>query len=433
MKKFTILTGIILLATGCIAQAQEPADDSESPTERFVPASLDTGGKEIVAGLNGFGANIYHALASAKGNLAISPASVSTAFALAYAGAKGSTADEIAATLHYPTKIRDFHGSFGNLLKTMALTSNGRTLAVNNAIWLQTELPVRDSYRQLVEKHYAAGLQRVDYARNPDAALKTINDWVEVNTRNRIRNLLSHIEVNEGTKSVLVNTIYFKADWASPFEKANTRSEDFTLDSGKKQQQPLMHQRSEFAYAERGNVQALSLGYRGGETEMVVVLPKSSNELASLERSLDAQALDGWFNRLGTVTAKDVIVTLPKFKIENRFELKPTLIGLGMATPFSDDSDFSAMKPVDIASSDPNDWNLKISSVIHQVFVEVEEKGTEAAAATAISQIMVTGMVRTTPPPPKIFRADHPFLFIIRDRRTQAILFIGRYTGEVAG
>lgn len=433
MKNLTLLTGILLLSAGYNAQAQDTESEQESPAERFVPTSLGADANEIVAGLNGFGVDLYHAVASQKGDLAISPASVSTAFGLAYAGAKGRTAEEIAVTLHYPRNLADFHGSFGGLLKTMRLSANGRTLAVNNAIWLQTELPVHDSYRALVEQHYGAGLQRADYLRDPSRALLTINGWVETNTRNRIRNLLSPNDVNGDTKSVLVNTIYFKADWSSPFEKSETTAENFTLASGQRQRQDLMHQRNYFAYVEQAGVKALGLTYRGGETEMVVLLSNSANGLAALERSLTAQTLQEWFNRLDNTVGSDVIVTLPKFKIEKRYALKDTLMGLGMVTPFSDQSDFSGMKPVNIASDDPNDWNLKIGKVIHQVFVEVEEKGTEAAAATAIIQIAVTGTRRSKPPPPKIFRADHPFLFMIRDRRTRAILFMGRYTGEPAG
>lgn len=429
MKKLKLFTSIILLTTAQNAWAQAVDEGQESTAERHVPASLDADGKVVVAGLNAFSADMYHALIGEKGDMVISPASISTAFGLAYAGAKGKTAAEIAATLHYPGTVANFHASFGALLATMHLESNGRTLAVNNAIWLQQGLPVRESYQSLVERYYKAGLKRVDFESNSGSALLAINGWVEENTHNRIRNFLSSAEVNSGTRSVLVNTVYFKADWARPFNESETRTEPFKLTSGSTKNLPLMHQRNDFAYAEQSGTKALRLPYRGGETDMIVLLPNSPHGLEGLEKSLDAKAIQGWFDRLDSGSDTDVITTLPKFRIEKRYDLVSVLNVLGMTIPFSNQSDFSAMKPVNLASGNPLDWNLSIGSVVHQVFVEVEEKGTEAAAATAIV-VVVTGARTRKPPPPKIFRADHPFLFVIRDRRTRAILFVGRYTGE---
>lgn len=429
MKNLNLFTGILLLATGQNALAQAIEEDREFPAERHMPAALDASGKVVVTGLNAFSVDMYHALAGKKGDMTFSPASISTAFGLAYAGAKGKTATQIAITLHYPDTVANFHASFGELLATMHLESNGRTLAVNNAIWLQQGLPVRESYRSLVEKYYGASLRRVDFKEDSESALLTINGWVEESTHERIRNFLSSTEVNDGTRSVLINTIYFKADWARPFNESETKAEAFKLASGSTKNLPLMHQLSDFAYAEQSGTKALCLPYRGGETDMIVLLPKSPRDLERLEKSLNAKSLQSWFDRLDSSTVTDVITTLPKFRIEKRYDLVPVLKVLGMTAAFSDQGDFSAMKPVDLTSSDQLDWNLKIQSVIHQVFVEVEEKGTEAAAATAIG-FVVTGARISKPPPPKVFRADHPFLFVIRDRRTRAILFIGRYTGE---
>ena len=396
----------------------------------MVPAKLDADGKKIVDGLNRFSGEIYSTMNTEPGDVAISPASISTAFGLAYAGARGKTADDIAATLHYPTGIADFHKSYGQLLGTMQLSANGRTMAVNNAIWLQHRLPVRDEYLALVDANYRAGLQRVDYVGDSEGARTAINRWVESKTNDKIRNLLSPVDINKRTRSVLVNTIYFKGDWADPFDKAGTKQGEFELSSGKQIMLPLMNQRNGYAYAEKDGVQALSMGYRGGETEMVILLPKPGR-LPSLEKHIAKEGFAPWVAALQESDGADTIVTLPKFKIEKRYaNVVDTLKGMGMIQPFQDDADFTAIKPVNLASDEPNDWNLKISKVIHQVFVEVEEKGTEAAAATAIiMDVVVTGSSRK-PPPPKIFRADHPFLFLIRDRRTDAILFVGRFTGE---
>jgi serpin B len=436
MKSLLLTTALIFAAVplpvNAQSAAQEVDDEQVDPADAFVPATIDADGKRIVKGLNHFGGEIYSKMKGGKGDIAISPASISTAFGLAYAGAQGKTADDIAATLHYPTDIADFHKSYGQLLETMQLSAKGRTMAVNNAIWLQHGLPVRDEYLALVGRNYGAGLNRVDYVGEPNAARKKINHWVESKTNDKIKNLLGETDIQKFTRSVLINTIYFKADWADPFDKAATKVEPFELSSGQKIDLPLMRQRNSYSYAEQDGVQMLAMGYRGGETEMVILLPKAGR-LAAMEKKITHRGFAPWLKPLRESDGCDTIVTLPKFKIEKRYEdVKDTLKAMGMEQPFEDDADFSAMKPVNLSSSDPNDWNLKISKVIHQVFVEVEEKGTEAAAATAIGMVVVTGSSRK-PPPPKIFRADHPFLFLIRDHRTDAILFVGRFTGEDKG
>ena len=298
------------------------------PNEEFVPAKLGSDGKSIVAGINQFGLELYGKLRFEKGDIAVSPASVSTAFGLAYAGAKGRTAEELATTLHYPA-VADFHASFGEMLKTMELHRNGRALTVNNAIWLQDGMAAHPEYLSLVERNYGAGLQRVDYRSDSEAARLKINAWVESKTNDKIRNLLSPINVTPKTRSVLVNTIYFKADWADPFDEEDTREGDFTLASGKTIKRKLMHEQGGFAYAEGGGVKMLAMPYRGGETEMVVFLPDKANGLPALERSLDAATLDAWIGKLEEGRRLKVNVTLAKFKVENRFELKQTLEELG--------------------------------------------------------------------------------------------------------
>lgn len=430
MKSLLLTVAILSLATPSSVIAQEVDDEQVDPADAFVPAKIDADGKRIVEGLNRFGSEIYSKMMGEKGDVAISPASISTAFGLAYAGARGKTADDIAATLHYPTDIADFHKSYGQLLGTMQLSANGRTIAVNNAIWLQHGLPVRDEYLALMNANYGAGFNRVDYVGDPEASRLAINRWVESKTNDKIKDLLHREDITDFTRSVLVNTIYFKADWADPFDKAATKIEPFKLASGKKLDLPLMHQRNSYNYAEQDGIQMLAMGYRGGEAEMVILLPEAGR-LPAMEKKIATQGFSPWLAALEAADGVEAIVTLPRFKIEKRYDnVVETLQAMGMAKPFEDDADFTGMKPVNMAGNDPNDRNLKISKVIHQVFVEVEEKGTEAAAATAIiMDVVVTGS-RGKPPPPKIFRADHPFLFVIRDRRTDAILFVGRFTGE---
>jgi serpin B len=411
------LFALLTLQPDSSAQTGQPVEEAKpDPNEQYVPATLDADGKAVVGGLNQFGFELYGTLRDARGDMALSPASISTAFGLAHAAAKGPTANDIARTLHYPA-VADFPASFGAVLRTMAIDRNGRRLTVNNALWLQDDMPIGAGFQQLVGRNYGAGIQRVDFREDPEAARLKINAWVESKTNDRIKNLLRPDNVTRATRSYLVNTIYFKADWADPFSKDSTKAEDFTLASGKKIKRDLMHQQGDFALAEEGGIRMLSMVYRGGETEMLILLPDKANGLPAFERSLNSTTLQRLEGRLNHTAVK---VTLPKFKIENRFELVEPLKALGMTLPFSDQADFSGM--TDIAGAP----NLTIGDVVHQVFVEVEEKGTEAAAATAIG-IVVTGARIGQP---KEFRADHPFMFLIRDRRTKAILFIGRFTGE---
>ena len=427
MKYLWILLSALVVSSAAGAQFEAAADQPD-PREAFVPAKLDVSGAPIVAGMNRFGFDLYGKLSRERGDLAISPASISTAFGLAYAGARGTTAQEIAAVLRYP-RLADFHESFGAVLRSMDLHQNGRTLTVANALWLQDGFKVRPEYAALIQRSYGAGIQRVDYRADSEAARSKINGWVESRTNNRIRSLLSKENVTAKTRSVLVNTVYFKADWADPFNENATKAQPFTLESGKQVSRRLMNRRFEVAYAEREGVKAIALPYRGGEAEMVFLLPDKADQLRQVEASLTPERLDGWIRKLdGPSTTVDV--SIPRFRIENRFELTDTLRDMGMRVAFSNESDFSGAKIVNPASSNEEDWNLKIDNVVHQVFVEVEEKGTEAAAATAITTILITGARLTREP--KVFRADHPFLFLIRDQRTNAILFVGRYTGENA-
>ncbi|HEY0165255.1 MAG TPA: serpin family protein, partial [Sphingomicrobium sp.] len=237
--KFVPIILAAMIAAPAAAQDDDPPPD---PQEEFVPATLDADGKAVVAGANRFGLELYAELRGAGGDLAISPASISTAFGLAYAGARGSTATELARVLHYPPG-GDLHAAFGGLLKTMDLRRNGRTLNVNNALWLQEGLKLKPDYLSLVERHYGAGLQWVDYRRDREAARVRINSWVEAKTNNRIRGLLQPANLSADTRSILVNTVYFKADWAVPFDPLATKDGDFTLASGTKAKARLMHRK----------------------------------------------------------------------------------------------------------------------------------------------------------------------------------------------
>jgi serpin B len=329
--------------------------------------------------------------------------------------------------MHYPLPPETSAVAGGEVLATMAIKAPGRDLATANSLWVQAGLPLNRDFLADLDRHYGAALHPVDFERNDQTARLLINSWVEGKTGNRIKELLHPEDVSAGTKSVLVNAIYLKAQWATPFKIGATRAGPFRTLDGRTLPVPLMNLRSSFKVAARGGVQAIALPYRSGELEMVVLLPKSIGGLPRFERTLTAQGLAAWLKRLDEAEPADTILTLPRFRLEWRDDLVPTLVGLGMRVPMSDAGDFSGSKFVDPASSDPNDLAIKIGRVIHQTFLDVDENGSEAAAATAVVNIVVSGKrIAPPPPPPIIFRADRPFLFLIRDARTGAILFMGR-------
>ena len=427
MQKYIAL----LLIVGFLnapAHGQGSEEQPDYSQERTVAAPLSENAQAIVAGLNGFSLDIYKATLDPAKNHFISPASISTAFGLAYGGAEGQTKQEIAKVLRYPLDREAFEPAMGELLSTMQIDAKGRLMTVNNALWLQDGLPVIQGWIERMDRHYGAGVKWVDYNADPDAARIKINDWVASKTNDRIKDLLGPPDVKHDTKSVLVNTIFFKADWGAPFSEAATKVEPFRMLEGEKVETKLMNLTGYFQTVKSKNVQAIRLPYRGGETEMVIFLPKSHKKLNAFENILTGEKLEGLLEELDNSEHRDVILTLPKFQLEWKEDVVPALMDLGMAVALSNHADFSGMKTIDYNSSDSNDWAIKIDAVIHQTFLDAEEKGTEAAAATAITGIIITGARSGPPPPPPvIFRADHPFMFLIRDRRTGAIIFMGRY------
>jgi len=272
----------------------------------------------------------------------------------------------------------------------------------------------------LVARHYAGGLHLVDFRRAAEAARVTINRWVEDRTKQKIRELVPPDGLDPDTRLVLVNAVYFKGMWVLQFRKAATRSEPFHLEGGGRVQAPLMYQEEEARYLEAGGYQAVDLDYRGGEVSMLVLLPDREDGLRALEETLSAPMLRDCAARMGVRTVK---LFLPRFRVTwGTVDLCASLKGLGMPLAFERfRADFSGIN----GHPPPHQESLFIFAVFHKAFVEVNEEGTEAAAATAVV-MMEAGGPPPEPPPVPVFRADHPFLFAIRDRRSGAILFLGR-------
>ncbi|HEX9932107.1 MAG TPA: serpin family protein [Allosphingosinicella sp.] len=405
MKKALLALAALLsacTATAPVETAPAPAPTNAAPTR--APAA------SVVEGGNEFGVDLYRRLAAQRGNVFVSPTSISTAFALAYAGARGATAEEIARTLHYPRAA--LHPEMGALLRTLATNAPGRRLTVANALWVQRGFALRPEYLSVTREHYGAAPETLDFARQEEAVGR-INRWAEENTNGLIRGLLTPEQVDGDTRLVLTNTVYFLADWVRQFDREATREGDFHLAGGGTRRTPLMNQDSDFRYFETPDFQAAALPYRGDEFEMDVFLPRARDGLGAFEAALTPALLREWLRRLDAAEPRRLALALPKVRVQARYMLPQTLRELGMVTPFTEAADFSGIAQAPLA----------ISQAVHQTYLRIDEQGTEAAAATAVA-IMVTGArIR---PPPVPFRADHPFFFLIRHRPTGAVVFLGR-------
>jgi serpin B len=377
-----------------------------------------------IAANNQFALDLYGRLGAGGGNLFFSPYSVNKALAMAYAGARGATAAEMAAVLHLPADQVRPHRGFLEMRKLInhnpgglfgigrPLFSQGPQLAQAAALWGQTGYGFHRPFLTLLQDHYDAGLNEVDFQAG-DRARQTINSWVAKQTGGKIPELFGPNSLGPNTRLVLATAIYFKGDWVSPFKKDSTRSEPFFQGADRRAPVPMMSQTETFGYAEVEGAQLLEMPYVGKDLALLVVLPRDVDGLPALERALTAEKLATWVSGL---SEQKVRVSFPRFKMEQGFDLPAALTALGMKTAFvPGTADFRGMN----AGKEP----LWLSAAVHKAYVDVNELGTEAAAATGVA---VAGLAMREFDPP-VFRADHPFLFAIRDVRSGVILFLGRY------
>ncbi len=380
-------------------------------------APQDADPEALVRGNNTFALDLYGELRAQEGNLFFSPFSISTALAMTYGGARGSTAAQMEQVLHFEVTTERLHQAFSQLVETLnAQGAKGDyQLSVANVLWGQQGVGFLKKFLDLTEKHYGAGLRQVDFAAATEAARRAINAWVEEETQGKIKDLIQPGVLNALTRLVLTNAIYFKGTWAEQFDKKATRDAPFTLATRQQVKVPMMHKTENFGYTEAEDFQALELAYAGDDLSMVIFLPRQVDGLAALEKELSLDNLQSW---LGGLRRQTVQVSVPRFTMTSEFRLQEVLKSLGMTDAFSGAADFSGMT---------GRRDLFISAVIHKAFVDVNEEGTEAAAATAVVM-----MRSAAPRPPVVFRADHPFLFLIRDNASGSILFIGRLVNPKA-
>jgi serpin B len=347
-------------------------------------------------------------------NLFFSPTSISVALTMTAAGARGQTQSEMAYVLHLDADLAQAHAHYHRLLEQWNAVGEKRAyqLRVANRLWGQKGYPIRPEYAALTRQQYGAEMLLVDFAQ-AEAASREINRWVEQQTNDKIKDLIPPESLDALTRLVLTNAVYFKGDWVKPFDKRNTQEEDFSVSARERIKVPLMHQQTMMGYAEEETFQAIELPYAGWDLSMVVLLPKKVDGLPELEKTLKVDTLTSLVSKLHV---RKVNTYLPKFTLETSFGLIPTLQAMGMKRAFTPEADFSGVSSMEA---------LYISAVLHKVYVDVNEEGTEAAAATGV---VLVGGGASLPQPIPVFRADHPFLFLIRDAKAGLILFMGRLT-----
>jgi serpin B len=379
--------------------------------------------KNIVKANNRFALEFYADLKNREvgKNIFFSPYSISTALAMTYEGSRGKTADEIRSVFHFPENPNLRRQSVAAVYNLLNREDAKHKLHTANALWAQKDYQLLNEFTEVVEKYYGGKVTNVDFAGATEEARRMINSWVEDQTNNKIKDLFPKNSLNPLTRLALTNAIYFKGNWVKQFEKNQTRDEDFRVSETKKVKVPMMRRTDRnamFNYAETENLQILEMLYEGKELSMLVLLPKN-HTIKSLEESLTVENLNQWKNVL---EKQRVDVYIPKFTFDSKYFLNENLKEMGMPLAFippnqSEGADFSGIS---------GEKDLYIQLVVHQAFIDVDEEGTEAAAATGVGIGIVS--IEIVP----VFRADRPFIFLIQERETGIILFMGRVVNPVA-
>jgi serpin B len=400
-KKITIVLVILFSVDATIASEALIADVNDI--------------KATVVGNTDFAFALYGSLnddpnaIAPSGNLFFSPYSISTALAIVYGGAHGQTKEQMATALHFTLPEKNLGSAFGALQKQLLQNDKlqGYQLFLANALWGQKGEPFLKDFLDLTQNSFGAGLNQVDFVNESEKSRQKINSWIEEKTKDKIKNLIPPNGVNKETTMVLTNAIYFKGEWKTKFSWWKTKDADFTVSANNKVKVPLMHVKEKFNCCSDANSQVLELPYKNDEISMLVILPRDIEGIKEIENSLSAEKLNQLSSKM---KAGEVEVYLPRFKMTwGAFCLNKTLSELGMSDAFNPgQADFSGIN---------GKGNLWIGNIFHKAYIEVNENGTEAAAATGLT------LVRARHP---VFRADHPFIFLIKDNRSGSILFMGR-------
>ncbi|MFA5773564.1 MAG: serpin family protein [Candidatus Paceibacterota bacterium] len=395
----------------------KPVQDNQikNTTDNISYIKVDKNNSVVLAN-NSFAFDVFSKLIKKGENTFFSPFSISSAFGMVYEGANGKTADEIQSVFHFPKDINILRTSFSSINNEINKPNSDYQLTIANALWAQKDYKFLDEYFSNVDKYYSGKATNLDFKNATEDARLTINKWIEDKTNSKIKDILPPKSLDTMTKLVLTNAIYFNGKWDKTFDKKETKADTtFLSDSGNDIKVNMMQQSNDdktiFNYTENENSQMLEMPYKGDKLSMIIVLPKENN-ITSFEKLFTLSNFDNWKKNL---KKQRVNVYIPQFKFGIKYLMADTLKLMGMPTAFSGNADFSKMDGTK---------DLFISSVIHQAFVDVNEDGTEAAAATVIS--MNAGSYFHEGPVIPTFYANHPFLFVIQDTTNGNILFIGK-------
>ncbi|MBS7617293.1 serpin family protein [Candidatus Bathyarchaeota archaeon] len=385
--------------------------EPKNPPKADDSGSTQEGIQNVVNANNQFAFDLYSELSKTeRGNIFFSPYSIFSAIAMTYEGARGQTADEIKSVFHFP-EISILRSNFAAIYNSINRKTDAYELKTGNALWVQQDYPLLESYISIVEQYYGGKAVNLDFIKETEESRQTINSFIEEQTNGKIKDLIPPGYLDSMTRLILTNAIYFKGTWTWEFDKSETREEDFKITPTQVVKVPMMYMKPDeavFNYADLGELQILELPYKGEEISMLILLP--TENLDAIESSLTAEKLNEWRSKMQETKLDEIY--LPKFKIDAKYFLKNALSAMGMPTIFSPGkADLSGMS---------GNRELFVGFVIHQAHIEVNEEGTEAAAATAV------GVELTAITPRTVFRADHPFIFIVQQKNTGNILFLGR-------
>jgi serpin B len=367
--------------------------------------------------INIFAFKTYSILSNESGNLFFSPFSVHAALSMMAEGANGSTLEEMDNALALSTDSSTRQQGYEELMNNLNAKNSNYNLSIANAIWIEKTYSVKPEFSDILSTYYDTTAFRADFANNPDAERMNINRWVEGKTNNKILNLIPEGNVDSLTRLVIADAIYFKGKWAQIFEKQNTKEAPFFVSSSMNVTVPLMYQSAWTGYYSDNEVKALEMDYEGYNLSMLILLPDSNHSLSEVESELSSDQINSIRSQ---IVNTEVHIWIPRFSITRFEKMRDLLIELGMASAFdSSTADFAGINSAK---------ELFISDVFHKTFINVNEFGTEAAAATAV-------IFAGAAPPMyvKEFRADHPFLFFIMDKQSGAILFMGRVVDPSSG
>jgi serpin B len=403
----SIVVALILIVGGFFLFKQNalPANNNPLSTE---------GLSNVVDANNKFAIDLYSKYKTNDGNVFFSPYSISTALAMTYEGARGQTAEEMQKVFYFPEDSNTMRNGYANLYAEINKPGKKYKLSAANALWAENDFQFLDEYFNVVDQYYNGKVTNLNFKQDSEGSRVTINNWVEDKTNDKIKDLIPSGLITPMTRLVLTNAVYFKGEWVKQFNKDDTIERDFTTDSNNVVKAFMMQRTDDesiYNYGENNILQILEMPYSGDDLSMLIILPKDNN-LEDVEKAFTTDKLSDWKDEL---KEQRVNVLLPSFKFETKYFMAEDLAEMGMPTAFGNAADFSGMT---------GKMDLAISQVIHQAFVEVNEEGTEAAAATAvIMRETSTGLGGPTIP---VFNANHPFIFIIQQKDTGNILFMGR-------